>query len=192
MSSQETPRPLLKSADIERGYKTSPHVLNPQAIRHSVDMSAAVGMKDMAVFKSKLDPYTDSTVNHYHLNESEWVYILSGSGTLTLIDASPALLRGTGATLSGELPPSPDPSSLEKTVHPVGEGDFMGFKMGAGASRYSHSLTAGAEGLVYIEGGPRSTVNVCAYPELGRTLAYERVVKSGEEDLVSTIIREVQ
>ncbi|WVQ73527.1 hypothetical protein IAR50_003101 [Cryptococcus sp. DSM 104548] len=162
--------PLLKAHEIEAAtWRTIPHSLKPEAVRQQFSMSSAVGMQNIAVHKSRLDPGKESCLNHYHLNDSEWMYILSGSGTLILIDASPALLcqssLAPGTSLAGEIPPPPSPASLPREELAVGPGDFIGLEGGTGASRYSHSMIAGPEGLEYLVGGVRTSPNICAYPE---------------------------
>jgi quercetin 2,3-dioxygenase len=74
-------------------------------------------------------------VIHYHRQDDEWMYILSGSGTLLLNDAT-----------QGE--------KVEE--HPISPGDFIGFKGGEGAENYAHSFRAdqGVD-LVYLVGGSR-------------------------------------
>lgn len=59
--------------------------------------------------------------------------------------------------------------TLEKEEKHVSPGDFIGFEQGIKASRWSHSLRAGPQGIEYLMGGAKSGcgggVNLCAYPE---------------------------
>ncbi|ALO69794.1 hypothetical protein CNN00215 [Cryptococcus deneoformans JEC21] len=177
------PHPLLKADYIDSNLSPQPHFLKSEAVRNQICMSDAVGMKSLAVHKVRLDPEVESCPNHYHLNESEWIYILSGSGILTLLDASPTLLgpsmvpfpatRSTSTQTVGNK----GKMTLEKEEKHVNPGDFIGFEQGIKASRWSHSLRAGPQGIEYLMGGAKSGcgggVNLCAYPEEGKTMVME-------------------
>lgn len=66
---------------------------------------------------------------------------------------------------------------MEKEEKHVNPGDFIGFEQGIKASRWSHSLRAGPQGIEYLMGGAKSGcgggVNLCAYPEEGKTMVME-------------------
>ncbi|TYJ53861.1 hypothetical protein B9479_005480 [Cryptococcus floricola] len=162
--------PLLKADEIDTApWRTLAHSLKPEAVRTQSSMSDAVGMKNIAVHKSRLEPGKESCLNHYHLNDSEWMYILSGTGTLILIDSSASLLAQDSlppqTSLSGHIPPPPKPEDLPREERPLGPGDFVGLEGGARAARYSHSMIAGPGGLEYLLGGVKTSPNICAYPE---------------------------
>nr|XP_019045217.1 hypothetical protein I302_05605 [Kwoniella bestiolae CBS 10118]OCF24147.1 hypothetical protein I302_05605 [Kwoniella bestiolae CBS 10118] len=168
MAPSDPPFPLIKSNKIESSMVSKRHRLNNDAERIGVCMSDMVGIKGLGVHKVRIPPEGESTEIHYHLNDSEWLYVLSGSGVLLLLDSETSfdtsedpknnriIGRVTGA--SGQ------PSSRQITQHEVAEGDFMGFQGGLLASKYAHSLRAGPEGLVYLMGGTRERVDVCCYP----------------------------
>ncbi|WVO13338.1 hypothetical protein L204_100953 [Cryptococcus depauperatus] len=169
----ESHHPLLKASEIEAALKPKPHPLKPEAVRISMCMSEAVGIKSLAVHRVRLDLHVESTKNHYHINEAEWIYITAGTGILKLIDASPTLFHPEETPLAGRLPLFPSIENLETEEREVGPGDFIGFEQGLEASKYSHSLKAGNEGLEYLVGGVKSQIDVCSYPELGRTMVFE-------------------
>ncbi|WVQ84250.1 hypothetical protein IAT38_006402 [Cryptococcus sp. DSM 104549] len=174
-SAQEEPHhPLLKAAEIEAALKPKPHFLNPKAVRNTMCMSDAVGMKSLAIHRVRLDPDVESTKIHYHLNEPEWIYITSGTGVLLLIDASSSFIIATRATAAASSP-LPTVPAYEIEEKPVAAGDFIGFEGGVEASRFAHAMRAGEGGLEYIAGGVKSGegVNICGYPELGRTMVFE-------------------
>lgn len=106
---------------------------------------------------------------HYHLTGSEWVYILKGNGVLRLLDASLAIhSRGPNRE---EIQPGHTNANLEVTETAVGPGDFAGFPGGVEASKWAHSLKAGDEGMEYLMGGTRDTIDVCSYPQYVTTTA---------------------
>ena len=92
--------PLLRAADVQALEETRrPHALDPSIVRHTRSLGDAVGLETMGVHLVRLECGNTSTVHHYHHQDEEWVYILSGRGIAEIGD--------------------------EK--HEVGPGDFMGF-----------------------------------------------------------------
>ncbi|OCF37324.1 hypothetical protein I316_01233 [Kwoniella heveanensis BCC8398] len=183
------PHPLLKAEDIDAKMKTKGHYLHPDAKRTGV-----FGMSGLGVHKVRLPPHGESTRIHYHLHDSEWLYVLSGSGILQLIDASlervphPTKDAASITSSSAETNDSPSLSSHEGSgqqqqqrhqghvltdKYPIEEreisaGDFMGFQGGIGASRFAHGLKAGDEGIEYLMGGTRERIDICCYPDSSR------------------------
>ncbi|MEE9304200.1 MAG: cupin domain-containing protein [Thiotrichaceae bacterium] len=90
---------VLKKEDIERmkGEEIT-HFLNPNAIRVNKSLGDAVGMFQMGVHMIYIQPQRESTEFHRHHYEEECLYVLSGTGKLT----------------------------IEKDSYPVAPGDFMG------------------------------------------------------------------
>ena len=131
---------------------------------------------------TKEDPGTDlAQAPHYHLIDHEWVYILSGSGHLRLINTALPVhtnqkgrpLRDSAATRSESQATSNtkldgikvQPQELyDEEFRPISAGDFAGFMGGVKAGKYAHSLVAGEEGMTYLMGGTRKTVDICSYP----------------------------
>lgn len=101
---------------------------------------------------------TDGQEMHHHINDAEWLYILSGSATarLTQVQTLP------GEDKAGVVPHVPHTLPIEE--HTVSEGDFLGFPGGAGGAHFAHTMIAGPEGVKYLVGGTRSPLDVCTYP----------------------------
>ena len=101
MPNSDSPRPALLKADEIKAMpeKRFVHQLNAEAIRHTRSLGDAAGLTSLGVHFVRLTQGRESTEYHFHHQDEEWIYILSGRGTATI----------------GE----------EK--HEVGPGDFMGF-----------------------------------------------------------------
>ncbi|OCF75511.1 hypothetical protein I204_04367 [Kwoniella mangroviensis CBS 8886] len=155
------PHPVLKAEDIEKSMFPMPHWRNPNALRKTTCLSDKVGMANtgVAVHKSSLGPNIESTAIHYHLSNTEWIYILSGSAILQLVDASLPILN---------------PFQPASQVQGTERGDFIGFPGGVGASRYAHGLKAGEEGCEYLVGGDRGGSGVTHYPLANASDIWER------------------
>lgn len=95
----DTRKYLLKAAEIDdMEGELITHFLNPNAIRFNKSLGGAVGMSNMGVHMIYVEPGKDSTEFHKHLYEEECMYVLSGSGRLT----------------------------LEEDIYEVAKGDFIG------------------------------------------------------------------
>ncbi|WVQ65457.1 uncharacterized protein L199_003633 [Kwoniella botswanensis] len=145
-------------------------------LRKTTCLSDKVGMANtgVAVHKSSIGPGMESTAIHYHLSNTEWIYILSGSAILQLVDASLPILNPFQPASSG-----PEDGEGERKEHqveevPVSQGDFIGFPGGVGASRYAHGLKAGEEGCEYLVGGDRGGSGVTHYPLANASDIWER------------------
>ena len=91
---------LLSNAKIRRMKEEKfVHFLNPGAIRYTRSLGDATGLQTLGVHRVRLKQGDDSTEYHFHHQDEEWVYILSGRGV---------------AEIGGK-----------KTK--IGAGDFMGF-----------------------------------------------------------------
>ncbi|MEO1093909.1 MAG: cupin domain-containing protein [Cyanobacteria bacterium J06638_28] len=62
------------------------HPLNPNAIRHTRTLAAAVGCIHLGIHMVRVTPGHDSTEHHRHRGEEEFIYILSGKGIATIGD----------------------------------------------------------------------------------------------------------
>ncbi len=91
----DTRKYLLKASDIENldGEKIT-HFLNPNAVRINKSLGQAVGMEQMGVHMIYVEPGFDSTEFHKHLYEEECIYILAGTGKLTIEDDDYAVAHG--------------------------------------------------------------------------------------------------
>ncbi len=72
---------LLSAAKIRRMKEEKfVHFLNPGAIRHTRSLGDAAGLQTLGVHLVRLKQGDDSTEYHFHHQDEEWVYILSGRG----------------------------------------------------------------------------------------------------------------
>ena len=98
----DTRKYLLRAKDIENlKAKEITHFLNPNGIRLNKSLGDAVGMSEMGVHMIYVEPNNDSTEFHKHLYEEECIYIISGTGKLTIetdeYDVSPGDFVGLPA-----------------------------------------------------------------------------------------------
>lgn len=94
--------PLISAKDIAAMPESvNVHRLNANAIRHSRSLGDAVGMTTIGVHLVRVEPGNGTTEFHFHHQDEEWVYILSGRGIAEIGDQQ----------------------------FEVGAGDFMGFVM---------------------------------------------------------------
>jgi uncharacterized cupin superfamily protein len=95
---------LLSGAQISRMKEDKfVHFLNPGAIRYTKSLGDATGLETLGVHLVRLKQGDDSTEYHFHHQDEEWVYILSGRGV----------------------------AEIGSKKHKIGAGDFMGFVAGS-------------------------------------------------------------
>jgi len=75
------------------------HFLNPGAVRYTRSLGDACGLSTLGVHLVRLQQGDVSTEFHFHHQDEEWVYILSGRGV----------------------------AEIGKKKYKIGAGDFMGF-----------------------------------------------------------------
>ena len=94
-------KPALHTAAAIRRMKEQQftHFLNPGAIRYMRSLGDAAGLQSIGVHLVRLKSGDESTEYHFHHQDEEWVYILSGRGI---------------AEIGGKK-------------YKIGAGDFMGF-----------------------------------------------------------------
>jgi len=174
MTSQTPPHhPLLKAEEYKSNLREQAHDYNPDAKSKQAGISDMVGMSGLGVAFAKIPPNGVSTAMHYHLNDHEWVYILSGTGHLLLLDVSEPVhtnRKGRPVRDQGWQTTNPEQKVEEREVGP---GDFAGFMGGVKAAKYAHCLRAGPEGLEYLMGGTRATIDTCSYPLVGKTIVFD-------------------
>ena len=94
---------ILKKEDIEKNEaKKKQHFLNDNAQCANKSLGDSVGLTGFGFHIMEVQPGHDSTEHHFHYNEDECVYILSGQGTAFVGEES----------------------------YSVSEGDFLGYRKG--------------------------------------------------------------
>ena len=96
--------PLLRKTEIDALHEEArAHALNPAVVRHTRSLGDAVGLSTIGVHLVRLKKGDTSSVHHFHHQDEEWIYVLSGRAVAEIGD--------------------------EK--HEVGAGDFLGFVAGS-------------------------------------------------------------
>ena len=92
----DTRKYLLKASEIEamEGKQIITHFLNPNAVRINKSLGDAVGMSEMGVHMIYVEPGKDSTEFHKHQYEEECIYIVSGTGKLTIEEDNYTVEKG--------------------------------------------------------------------------------------------------
>ena len=131
---------LFWSAERIAALPERPHVhqFNANAVRHTRSLGDLAGLTEMGLHLVRVEPGRDSTEHHYHGQDEEFLFVLSGRGE----------------------------AAIGETTIKVGPGDFLGFPKGAPAHSMHVPAEAG-EPLVYLMGGTRSPIDVCTYPKAG-------------------------
>jgi uncharacterized cupin superfamily protein len=84
---QRKPAALLTAASIRRMKEQKfVHFLNPGAIRYTRSLGDACGLETIGIHLVRLKQGDDSTEYHFHHQDEEWVYILSGRGVAEIGD----------------------------------------------------------------------------------------------------------
>ena len=115
------------------------HFLNPNAVRLNKSLGDATGLSGFGIHLIDVAPGRDTTEHHVHHFEDECVYVLEGTGT----------------------------AYIEDDAHPIGPGDFIGYRKGGA----SHSITnTGAGPLRMLVVGERLPHDVGDYTRLGKRI----------------------
>ncbi len=78
---------LLKATDVEQMQETvKVHPLNSQAVRNIKSLSDAVGMNHLGIHLVRVEPGKETTQFHFHHQEEEFIYIISGRGIAEIGD----------------------------------------------------------------------------------------------------------
>ncbi len=109
-------------------------------VSDTMRLSAAGGITQYGAYLQTLQPGARSSNNHWHENEDEFVYVLSGEVTVT-----------EGAE-----------------VHALHAGDAVCWP--AGVPNAHHLSNRSSEPCSYLIVGTRVNQDVCHYPDTGRTL----------------------
>src|SRR5829696_3458575 len=95
---------LLSRADVQALLEERrPHPLDPKLVRHTRSLGDAAGLSSIGVHYVRLTQGDTSSVLHFHHQDEEWVYILSGRGI----------------------------TQIGEHQYEVAAGDFMGFGAGS-------------------------------------------------------------
>jgi len=79
---------LLKASEIEAMPEVvKVHSLNSEAVRQTRSLSDAVGMTQIGIHLVRVEPGRETTQFHFHHQEEEFLYILSGRGVAEIGDA---------------------------------------------------------------------------------------------------------
>ncbi len=131
---------LMKAAEIAAMDGLSKtHFLNDNAKRINKSLGDVTGLTGLGIHLIEVAPGFETTEYHVHHFEDEAVYILSGTGTATIGDED----------------------------HPIGPGDFIGYRKGG----LAHTImNTGAETLRILVIGERLAHDVGDYPRKGQRI----------------------
>jgi len=115
------------------------HFLNPNARRINKSLGDMTGLTGIGVHIIEVAPGCESTEFHAHHHEDEAIFVLSGTATARIGEAT----------------------------HPIGPGDFIGYRAGGAAHTI---LNSGSEVLRLIVVGQRLPHDVGDYPDKGKRL----------------------
>jgi len=86
---------ILKKSDIDSmAGLNKTHFLNPNAVRINKSLGDAVGLSQLGFHIIDIEPGFESTEYHVHHFEEECVYVLEGSGTVTIDEKDFAVEAG--------------------------------------------------------------------------------------------------
>jgi len=131
---------LLRAADIAamEGLEKT-HFLNPDATRLNRSLGDATGLTGLGIHMIEVAPGRETTEFHVHHHEDEAVYVLAGRATATI----------------GE------------DDHPIGPGDFIGYRAGG----LAHTIVnTGDAVLRLLVVGQRLPHDVGDYPRQGKRI----------------------
>jgi uncharacterized cupin superfamily protein len=153
MTSQSVPY-IINAPSIEKtSFRTAVHNIEPSCVRQTFSLDKATGLSHQGVHYVRVEPGKQSCAMHWHTTDEEWTYILqAGEGAVLRVWDQDA-----GETVPRELP--------------IKTGDFIAHPAGV---RRGHAIRAGTEEVVFICGGTRERLDVCVYPESGKTLVINK------------------
>ncbi len=97
---------LLKAHDIKAMQETAKvHTLNPEAVRNTKSLSDLLGMTHLGIHLVRVEPGKETTEFHFHHQEEEFMYIISGRGMAEIGDEQVAV--GPGDFLGFSAPSLP-------------------------------------------------------------------------------------
>lgn len=126
---------------IRRGTAPSKHRSDPDfGAAETVGLSEAGGIKQYGAHLEVLQPGAKSSNRHWHENEDEFLFVLTGQVTVVENDGAHVLQPGDVACWP------------------------------AGVANAHHVANASAEPCSYLIVGTKLAHDVCHYPDLGKTL----------------------
>lgn len=130
----------LTAAEIEAMDGLSKtHFLNPNAKRINKSLGDATGLTGLGIHLIEVAPGDETTEYHVHHVEDEAVYVLSGTAT----------------------------STIDEQDHPIGPGDFIGYRKGG----LAHTIVnTGTETLRLLVIGQRLPHDVADYPRKAKRI----------------------
>ncbi|MEC9247203.1 MAG: cupin domain-containing protein [Pseudomonadota bacterium] len=131
---------LVTAAEIrEMKGLSKTHFLNPDARRVNKSLGDLTGLTGIGVHLIEVEPGFETTEHHLHHFEDECVYVLEGEAT----------------------------AAIGEDEHPIGPGDFIGYRKGG----LAHSIrNTGASTLRCLVIGERLAHDVGDYPRLGKRI----------------------
>ena len=114
--------PLLRKAEVDAlPEEVRPHPLDPKLVRHTRSLGDAVGLSTLGVHLVRLKHGDTSSVLHFHQQDEEWVYILSGRGVTEIGDEKHEVAAGDFmGFVAGSLPHNLHNPNAEDLVYLVG------------------------------------------------------------------------
>ncbi len=131
---------ILTAAEIAADPGTAKtHFLNPNAQRINKSLGDQTGLSGFGFHIIEVQPGHETTEHHRHYYEDECVYVLAGTAT----------------------------AYIDETPHPIGPGDFVGYRKGGAA----HSIVnTGSEVFRCIVVGERLAHDVGDYTRKGKRI----------------------
>lgn len=94
METNHTPH-LLKAKEIAAMPEVAKvHPLNSQAVRHTKSLGDALGMTQLGIHLVRVEPGQETTQFHFHHQEEEFLYIISGRGVAEIGKAEVEVAAG--------------------------------------------------------------------------------------------------
>lgn len=122
------------------------HFLNPRAQRVNKSLGDATGLTGLGIHLIEVAAGAETTEYHLHHHEDEAVYVLTGTATATI----------------GEVD------------HPIGPGDFIGYRAGG----LAHTIVnTGPDTLRLLVIGQRLAHDVGDYPRQGKRIYRQQGLK---------------
>jgi uncharacterized cupin superfamily protein len=138
------PKHLVRTGAVGRAGSThGKHPFNPNSEMYMLRLSERTGLTRLPVNLMRLPPSKESFIPHAHSIEEEYVFVLSGEGTVTLDGVATA----------------------------IGPGDFLGFPTDGVVHHLTN--THASDDLVYLTGGERVSVEIATMPTIGKIAVFK-------------------